>query len=206
MTAEVETQTAISPKNDATITAIMATKFALGTEAAETMIAMPTESPTPAIPTDSKFCAPTDLKTSYSSNGGTGNVFLGAVFTNTSNVPCYMQTLPQVLLVDGQGNSLDVDYYYQDLSVSDVASAAKEKVGLWPGWQAWFTLIWFDYRTWCGAPVNGNLVMQITLMNNIGTIHVPTDFQPGIHCDAPASRTSVSITKLELMLPPTPTP
>lgn len=206
MTAEVETQTAIGPKNDAAITAIMKTKFAARTEMAETITSMPTETPTPTIPTDSRFCGPSDLKTSHDNSGGAGNTLLTAVIINISRTPCYMQAWPQVILTDEQGDPLDVDYSYPDMSASDAASAATEKVGLWPGWQAWFTLIWFDSRTWCGSPINGNLVMQVTLMDNLGTFKIPTDFHPGAVCDTLGSRTSVSITKLELMLPPTPTP
>jgi hypothetical protein len=207
MTQEAQTETAVSPKNDATFTAILATKFAGATQMAETITAMPTETPTPAIPSDSPFCSSADLKTSFDSNGATGNVLLSAIFTNISNTPCYLQAWSQATLADKQGNPLDIDYSYPDISTSEAPYASTEKVGLRPQWTAWFTLIWFDYRTWCGAPVTSNLVIHLTLMNNSEVIDVPTNFHPAVsHCDPPGARTSVSITKLNIVPPQVSTP
>jgi photosystem II stability/assembly factor-like uncharacterized protein len=201
ITAEAETQTAISPKNDATLTAILATKFVGATQAAGTITAQPTETPIPAIPTNAAFCTPADLKTNYAASGSTGSALLSVVMTNI-NAPCYLQAWPQATLVDVQGNALDVDYSYLDLNSSESASASIEKIGLGHGWTARFDLIWSDSRTWCGAPVIGNLVIRLKLMNESGILEVPTDFQPGTVCDPPSSRTSVIVSKIYLEPPP----
>ncbi|MCX6038591.1 MAG: DUF4232 domain-containing protein, partial [Chloroflexi bacterium] len=110
LTAEAETVTSGYPANEATITAIMATKYAGGTEMAATMTAQPTGTPVPTIPPDSPFCRPADLKTSFGSNAATQQILLGAGLTNISATPCLLQAWPQVLLVDRQGRPLDVDY------------------------------------------------------------------------------------------------
>ncbi|HEY5268779.1 MAG TPA: DUF4232 domain-containing protein [Anaerolineales bacterium] len=207
LTAEAETVTSGYPANDATITAIMANKYAGGTEMAATMTAQPTETPVPTIPPDSPFCHPADLKTSFASNGATGSILLGAGLTNISGTPCYLQAWPQVLLMDQRGKPLDTDYGYFDMGAGDAASAATEqaqesasaKVGLWPGWTVWLNLIW---RNWCGAPVSGGVVIHLTLVNNAGTINVPTDVQSGGACNAPGYRPSVGISKLGPAIPP----
>jgi hypothetical protein len=207
LTAEVETVTSGYPANDATITAIMATKYAGGTEMAATMTAQPTETPVPTIPPDSPFCRPTDLKTSFASNGATGNILLGAGLTNISGTPCYLQAWPQVLLLDQQRKPLDVDYGYFDMGAGDAASAATEqaqesvtaKVGLWPGWTVWLSLIW---QNWCGAPVSGGAVIRLTLISNAGAIDIPTDVQTGGACNAPGYRSYVGISKLGPAIPP----
>ena len=105
----------------------MATKYAGATEMAETITAMLTVTSTPAIPTKSRSCNPTELKVIYGSNGMTGNVSFEVSFTNISDTPCYLQAWPQAILTDGRGNPLDVDYSYQDLSAGETASASTEK-------------------------------------------------------------------------------
>jgi hypothetical protein len=50
ITAEAETQTAGYPANDATITAILANKYALGTAMAATLTAQPTGTSLPTFP------------------------------------------------------------------------------------------------------------------------------------------------------------
>jgi hypothetical protein len=171
------------------------------------MTAMPTPSLIPTIPPDSPPCRPADLKTDFSSGpSATGGQFLfGAELTNTSNTPCFLQAWPQVLLVDRQGKLLDVDYNYFDISAGDAASAATEqaqesataKVGLWPGWTVWISLIW---QNWCGAPVSGGAIIQLTLISNAGVVDIPTDVQA--FCDAPGFRSDVGISKLGPATPP----
>jgi hypothetical protein len=146
LTVEAETQMALNPKNDATITAIIATKFAAGTQVAETAAAMPTQTPTPAIPSDSPLCSSADLKANFSSTGSTGNALFFINLTNISNKPCCLQALPQAKLIDAQGNPLDVDYNYQPMSADQAASAMKNKVGLFPQRQASFTTIWSTHE------------------------------------------------------------
>ncbi len=206
ITAEAETQTSGYPANDATITAIMANKYALGTAMAATMTAQPSETPIPTIPPDSPFCHPSDLKTSFGSNAATQQILLGAGLTNISATPCFLQAWPQVLLVDRQGKPLDVDYNYFEMGPADAAAVATEqaqesttaKVGVWPGWTSWLNLIWSN---WCGAPVSGGVVIRLTLINNTGVINIPTDINAGGACNAPGYRSSVGISKMELANP-----
>jgi hypothetical protein len=206
ITAEAETQTSGYPANDATITVIMANKYALGTEMAATMTAQPTFSLTPTIPPESPACRLVDLKTSFASNGATGSILLGAGLINISSTPCYLQAWPKVLLVDRQGKPLDVDYNYFDIRAGDAASAATEKaqesttakVGIWPGWTVWLNLIWSN---WCNVPVSGGVVIHLTLSNNAGVVDIPTDINAGGACNAPGYRSSVGISKMESAIP-----
>jgi len=207
ITAEAETQTNGYPANNATITAIMANKYALGTAMAATMTAQPSETPVPAIPPDSPFCHPADLKTSFGSNAATQQILLGAGLTNISNTPCFLQAWPQVLLVDQQGKPLDVDYSYSDVGAGDAVSDATEqaqesataRIGLWPGWEAGFQLAWGN---WCGKPSSGGVVIRLTLINNTGVINIPTDISGGGACNAPGYRSFVGISKVGLVMPP----
>jgi hypothetical protein len=200
LTAEMETVTAGYPKNDATITAIMANKHALGTAMSETMTAMPTETPVPTIPADSPFCRTDDLKTSFQSMGATQSILLGAGLTNISNTPCFLQAWPQAELVDQQGRPLDVDYNYFEMGPGDAVSAATEqardtataRVGVWPGWTTWLNLIWMN---WCGTPISGGAVIRLRLWGNAGMLVIQTGLQTGGTCNAPGYRSSISIAK-----------
>jgi hypothetical protein len=210
ITAEAETQTSGYPANDATFSAILAFKSAGGTAMAATMTAQPTETPVPPSPTitsDSPSCRPEDLKTdTISGPPATGGQFIfGAVLTNISATPCFLQAWPQVLLMDRQDQPLDVDYNYFDASAGDAAAAATRqvqesattKIGLSPGWSVMLSLIW---RNWCGTPVSGGAVIRLTLINNAGVINIPTDIQA--FCDYPGFRSYVSISKLAPAIPP----
>ena len=207
LSAEVETVTSGYPAINATVSAIVATKHAGGTAMAETMTAMSTPSLIPTIPPDSPPCRPANLKTDFSSGPSAtgGQILFGAGLTNISDTPCYLQAWPQVLLVDGQGKPLDVDYNYFNISAGSAETAATEqaqesttaKIGLWPGWSAWLNLTW---RNWCGAPASGGVVLRLTLVDNAGVINIPTDVQA--FCDAPGFRSNVGISKLEPALPP----
>lgn len=207
LTAEAETATAGYPKNDATITAIMANKYAGGTAMAGTMTAQPSETPLPTVPADAPFCKPTDLKSSFGSNAATQTILLSAGLTNSSASPCFLQVWPQVRLVDQQDRPLDVDYGYFDMGPGTAGAAATQraqeyataKVGLWPSWSVWANLIW---QNWCGAPVSGGVIIRLTFNNNTGVIKIPTDVQAGGICNAPGSRSTVGIAKLVLIPAP----
>lgn len=207
LTAEAKTQTSGYPANDATITAIMANKYAGGTAMAATMTAQPSETTIPTIPLDSPPCRPTDLKSSFASNAATQTILLGAGITNTSNTPCFLQARPQVVLVDRQDQPLDVDYHYFEMGPADDTAAVTEqaaeyptaKIGVWPGWTAWLNLAWSN---WCGAPVSGGMELRLTLMDDAGVLTIPTDIQSGGTCNAQGYRSSVGIAKLAPALPP----
>jgi hypothetical protein len=207
LTAEAETVTTGYPKNDATITAILASKYAGGTAMAETMTAKPTETPIATIPPDSPFCHPADLKVSFQSMGATQSILLGGGLTNASKTPCFLLAWPQVMLVDQQGRPLDLDYTYYKMGPGEAASAATEqardattaRVGIWPGWSTWLNLIW---RNWCGAPISGGAIIRLKLWDNTGTIDIPTDLQSSGTCNAPGYRSTISIGKFLPAMPP----
>jgi hypothetical protein len=201
ITADAETITASYPKNDATITAIMASKYVLGTAMAATMTALPTETPIPTIPPDSPVCHSADLRTSFGSNAATQQLLLGAGLTNISSTPCFLQAWPQVVLVDQQGKPLELDYGYFDMGPGDAGSAATQQaqesataeVGLWPGWSAWLNLIW---QNCYGESVSGNVVIRLTFSKDTGVLVIPTDIQSGGACNPPGQRSYVGISKL----------
>ncbi len=206
LTAQDETVTNGYPANDATITAIMANKYALGTAMAVTMTSQPSETPLPTIPADAPFCHPVDLQSSFGSNAATQQILLSAGLTNTSTNPCFLQVWPQVLLVDRKSQPLKVSYGYFDIGIGNAGSAATQraqeyataKVGLWPGWSVWENLIW---QNWCVPPVSGGVVIRLTFSNNTGAINIPTDIQAGGPCNAPGQPSYVGIAEMVLMPP-----
>ena len=206
LTAEAETVTAGYPQNDATITAIMESKYALGTAMAATMTAQPSETPLPTVPPDTPVCRTADLQSSFGSNAATQQILLSAGLKNTGPSACFLQAWPQIRLETRQGRPLDVDYGYFDLGLGNAGAAATEhaqeystaKVGLWPGWSAWLNLTW---QNWCEAPVAGGAVIRLTFTTS-GVIIIPTDIQGGGACNAPGQRSYVGVAKLALMPAP----
>jgi hypothetical protein len=203
LTPEMETVTAGYPKNDATITAVMAGKSALGTAMAVTLTAQPSQTPLPAVPTNAPFCQPADLQSSFTSNAATQSILLSAGLKNAGSSACFLQVWPQVRLEDRQGKALEVNYGYFDIGFGTAGAAATEraqeyataKVGLWPGWSAWVNLIW---QNWCSAPVSGGAVINLTF-NKTGVIHIPTSIEAGGTCNAQGQRSYVGVAKLVLM-------
>jgi len=206
LTAQAETVTAGYPKNDATITVIMAGKYTLGTAMSATMTAQPSDTPFPTVPANAPFCQPADLQSSFGSNAAAQTILLSAGLKNTGSQACFLQTWPQVRLVDRQGKALDVEYGYFDIGLGNAGAAATEqaqenataKVGLWPGWSVWVNLIW---QNWCAAPVSGGAVIRLSF-NNSGVINIPTNIQAGGTCNAQGQRSYVGIAKLVLMPAP----
>jgi Protein of unknown function (DUF4232) len=206
LTEPAETFIAAYPKNDATITALMAGKYTLGTAVAATATAQPSETPLPVVPAEAPFCQPADLQGSFASNAATQTILLSAGLKNTGSQACFLQSWPLVRLVDKQGQGLDVDYGYFDIGFSVPGAAATQraqeyataKVGLWPGWTVWANLIW---QNWCAAPLSGGAVIRMSF-NNSGVINVPTNIQAGGPCNGPGQRSYVGVAKLVLVPAP----
>ena len=206
LTAEMETVTAGYPKNDATITAIMKSKYTLGTAMAATMTAHPSETPLPVVPPEAPFCQLADLQSSFGSNAATQTILLSAGLKNTGSQACFLQIWPEVRLVDRQGKALNVEYGFFDMGPGTAEAAATERaqeystarVGLWPGWIVWENLIW---QNWCAAPVSGGVVIRLRF-NNSGDINIQTNIQAGGTCNAQGQHSYVGIAKL--MLQPAP--
>ena len=203
LTAEMETVTASYPKNASTVTVVMVGKSALGTDMAATLMAQPSQTPRPAVPTNAPFCQPADLQSSFTSNAATQSILLSAGLKNTGASACFLQVWPQVRLEDRQGRALNVNYGYFDIGFSVPGATATEraqeyataKVGLWPGWSVWLNLIW---QNWCAGPVSGGVVIKLTF-NNSGVITIPTNIPGGGTCNAAGQRSYLGVTKLVLM-------
>lgn len=200
LTAKVETVTAGQPKSNATITAILPSKYALGTDMAATTTAQPSATALPAVPSDAPFCQPGDLQGSFGSNGASQQILLSMGLKNTGPRACFLQTWPDIRLVDRQGKTLDVDYGYFDLGLEKAEAIATErakenataKVGLWPGWTTWINLIW---QNWCAAPISGGAIIRLTF-NHTGIMTIPTDMASGGTSIARGQRSTVGIAKM----------
>lgn len=206
-TADAETQTSEVPANDATLSAVVATKSAAATAMAARITAQPTVPPAPTIPANSPMCAAQNLKAvPYSGVPATGGEFLfGAVLTNISATPCFLQAWPQIQLMDRQNQPLDVEYHYFDSSGGDAAFAATRQaqesdsamLGLSPDRSVELHLAW---RNWCGTPLPDGAVIRLTLFDSAGAIDIATNIQAS--CDTPGVRSQVGIDKLSPVTPP----
>jgi len=206
LTAEAETQVASAPKNTSTLTAILATKSAGGTEAAATMTALPSPTLTPTIPANSRLCQTYDLKTSSTSNGAGGSIIISVGLNNTSSSPCFLPAWPEVMLTDSDGQPLDAQYGYY-LSGADANTAATlqaqeaqtARLGLMPGWTAWLNLIW---QNDCCKPLPGGVVIHLILIDHSSALDIPTDVEQGGRCEDEKLPTYIGISKLEQAIPP----
>ncbi len=204
--AEAQTQTASSPKNTETFTAILATKSAGGTEAAATMTALPSLTPNPTNPANSPLCQPIDMKTSSTSSGAGGNIIISAGITNMSSSPCFLPAWPEVMLTNSDGQPLDVQYGYSMSGADAVTTATLQaeeaqtaRLGLLPGWTAWSSFIW---QNDCGKPVPGGVVIYLVLFDHSSALDIPTDVEQGGRCEDEKLPPYVGISKLEQAVPP----
>lgn len=187
LTAESETITAGFPKNDATITAIMASKYAGGTAVAATMSAMPTLTLTPTIPPESLPCSTKDLRANYEgAMGATQSLTIGVGLTNIGKLPCFLEIRPQAVLVDQNGIPLDIQYSFS----SDTPLDPHAKLGLPPGRMAGFMLWWGN---WCLPIVKPAILVRLTLAGNGGTFAVPTNLTGGPVCSDPGNKSWAEI-------------
>ena len=189
LTAEAETEIANQPQNDATITAIMASKYAGGTAMAETMTAMPTLTLTPTIPPGSPSCRAQDLQAVYmGAMGATQSIVGGVNVTNLKGLPCFLQLWPQAVLVDASGDPLDIQYSYTE--PSGLPFDANAMLGLPPGRTASFSLQWGN---WCMPVMKTGASVRLTLSNDGGTLDIPTDLTGGGACNIPGNMSWVGI-------------
>ena len=189
LTAEMLTVTANQPKNDATITAIMANKYALGTSMAETMTAIPTLTPTPTIPPESPPCRAQDLQAAFmGAMGATQSIVFGVNLTNVKGLPCYLQLWPQAILVNGSGNPLDIQFTYN--VPSDLTFDAEALLGLAPERTAGFS---FQWGNWCMPAILGGVSIRLTMAQDGGTLTILTGLTAGGVCNDSGSPSWVGI-------------
>jgi hypothetical protein len=188
ITAEAETQTSGYPANDATVTAIIARKYILGTAMAKTMTAMPTETPTPPVPPNTPPCRPEDLKAQpYGSMGATGSVYMSGGIVNIGASACYLQASPVFNLIDDSGKFLDIAY--------DTSNERSGSLLLSPGQSVGFN---FNWGNWCGEEVVGGVLIRLTLPAHSGSIDIPpgglnSPIYTGGHCDDPSQKSFVYV-------------
>lgn len=185
-TAEVETQIGPIP-NDATLTAIVATKYALNTQSVLTETAQPTETPFPPVPPHTPPCRPGDLKAQpYGNEGAGGNIAMGGGIVNRSASPCFLQDWPVFSLVDAAGRPLDVQYEDEDETYGYLL--------LLPGQSVGFMFAWGN---WCGGEVIGGVFIRVFLPDRAGSIDIPPGSSPnppvygGGRCDDPTSKSFI---------------
>jgi len=205
LTREALTPPEFRPRNLFTVAALSGTQFAAATADVLTATAKPTVTPSPTIPPQSRYCTSGDLEAAAGrAMGATQSLVFGVSFKNGSDSPCYMQTWPEVVLMDRQGNALAVDYYFGN-GTSGPAAATQQaresisaKVGLWPGWTAHISLVWGN---WCGEPIWPGVVVHLKLMGSDGTMDVPTEIAVGGRCLLPDRLSYVAMSKLHVMPP-----
>ncbi len=181
LTAEMLTRTVAAPKNDATITAIMAGKYAGGTAAAGTMTALPTLTLTPTIPPDSPLCQSASLKAGLRGIlGATQSLLIGVSVTNIGRLSCFLRLRPQAVLVDPSGKPLEIQYTFSPFG--DTPADPNATLGLPAGRTANFSLQWGN---WCLPDVPGGISIRLTLGLNEGTLILPTNLTSGPVCNDP---------------------
>ncbi len=181
LTAEMLTRSAAAPKNDATLTAILAGKHALGTSVVETMTAMPTLTLTPTIPPDSPPCQSGSLKASFDGTmGATQSLLLGVGVTNVGASACFLHLRPRAVLVDPSGRVLDIQYTFSPNG--DTPADPEATLGLPVGRKASFSMQWGN---WCLPDVKGGISIRLTLGTDGGTLSVPTGLSGGPVCNDP---------------------
>jgi hypothetical protein len=186
LTAEMETATAGAPQNQATSEAVLATKTAGGTAEAETMTAEPTLIPTAAIPPGSPACRARDLQAVFTgAQGATQTIVFEVSVTNLGSQPCFLQQWPQALLVDPQGDPLEVSYSYSDPSYD-----LKAVLRLPPGRTANFG---FQWGNWCLPAVQAGVQVRLLLAGEGGTLTIPTGITTGGVCNDASSPSWVGI-------------
>jgi hypothetical protein len=194
LTAEALTATANSPKNDSTITAIVAGKHAGATAMAETMTAMPTLTLTPTIPPLSPACQARDVQAVFTGTmGATQSIAIGVNLTNLKGLPCFLQLWPQVVLVDASGDLLDVQYSYTE--VSGFPYDGNTMLGLPTARTAGFSLQWGN---WCMPVIQSGVSVRLTFPQGGGTITIPTGLTGGGACNDPGNMSWVGIFPLSM--------
>jgi len=189
LTAELLTATALSPKNDATVNAIVSTKYAMGTAMAETMTAIPTLTLTATIPPLSPKCMAHDLQASFTgTNGATQSITFGVSVTNVKGSPCFLPLWPQAVLVDASGNALDIQYSF--IGHDNLPYDAHATLGLPVDKTAYFG---FQWGNWCMPAVVAGVFVRVSLPGDGDRLNIPTGLTAGGVCNASSSPSWVGV-------------
>ncbi len=179
---------------DVFITQVMGEKYAARTQYA----LQPTITPTPTIPASSGNCRAVDLQSNVSTNGAGGHMVLEVGISNISQAPCFLPSWPAIQLQDRSGNPIDVTYDYVFLNANPSSLPPTQEsnpgqpieYGLAVGQGAGLLLPWGN---WCLPPVEGGVVIHMTLLGAQSWLDVPTDISGGGYCDDPGSPSTIDV-------------
>jgi hypothetical protein len=149
-------------------------------------------------------CAPSQLKLSSSMQGATGALAGVVTVTNVSSSSCFLESSPNLSLIDSNGTELPVNI---------TSSAPVGEDILAPGGSASFFLVW---RNWCGQ-LGPN---SVNLRLSVGTASTPViapirdagggPLTGSPRCEDPSASSTLSISAFNLSTPTptnvTPTP
>ncbi len=186
--------TAAPNPTDLFITQVMGQKYAARTAYA----ALPTITPTPTIPPDSVPCQPGDLQVTLHSTGATQHIVLEVGLTNIGKAPCFIPAWPAVQLLDRSGSPIAVtyDYVFFDKNPSNLPPTQESN----PGEPVLYglavnqnTVLLLPWGNWCGAPVEGGVIIKIQLLGANNFLDVSTDITNGGYCDDPGAPSTVDV-------------
>jgi hypothetical protein len=118
--------------------------------AAQTIASLPS---TPAQTNDPDRCQPSALQISSGANESAAHITIGITLRNTSQTACILSGLPQVALVDSNGNPLEIAYAY-------AANARPNAILVRPGETVVVSLQWAN---WCKPFPAGGIKIRLGL-------------------------------------------
>jgi Domain of unknown function (DUF4232) len=205
-----------SPSLRQSETAVVAAKATDRSNHQATLAAMPSATPTVKPPAGVVLpCDTANLSASAVSEGATGAMTFTILIANQGQTACKLQGMPQVQIVDQQGEPLvlqAIPFCFEcsltaqsaatpapggQTSAPDAATATAQAVFQRPvilgvGKSARLFLIW---RNWCPPFPSDGVNLLMSLPAGLGELTIPTDAHTGGRCDAPAAGSSLSISQ-----------
>jgi hypothetical protein len=199
------TSSAATATLDTTKAYLVGRKATAAAQLGQTAAAQPgvtSKPPTPTLEAGLPPCRAADLQLGTQAQGATGTSFIGVQITNTSPAACSLQGPPDIKLVSGTGQPLDVVYRLACLecgggAASPTAPAATQtaaahevlyaQLALQPGERLGVSLVW---QNWCGAFPPSGVRLRLTLPDGLGVVDGPAI---GGRCDVPGTESTVGI-------------
>lgn len=147
--------------------------------------ALPLNFPNPA-PGSTPLCQPADLQISSNSTGATGALVLGITLTNKSKNPCALANPPQITLLNGSSQPLDVQ---ASDAPGDQTPPAPAQMELAPNESAIISLIWHNY---CQPLPDNSLTIRLGLAAG-QNLDVITSVLSIPRCDAKNEPSTVTV-------------
>jgi hypothetical protein len=205
-----------SPSYFQSETAVVAAKATDQSNHQATLAAMPRATPTVKPPTGVVLpCDTANLSASAVSEGATDAMTFTILITNQGQTTCKLQGMPQVQIVDQQGEPLvlqAIPFCFEcNLPAKSTATPApvgqtsspaiatataqavfRKPIFLAAGKSARLFLIW---RNWCPPFPSDGVNLLMSLPAGRGELTIPTDAHTGGRCDTPAAGSSLSISQ-----------